>query len=265
MEMVSASKMRRAQEMMFAGRPYADQVAALISGIAASLGPQDEIHPLLDRRPANKIGLILVTPDRGLCGALPGNVIRLAEQTVAQASGSSLSFVTMGRKGRTWMLRRGFEVVADLSGLKDRPSLLEIQPAARVAISGYTDGTFDRVDLIYTDFISTSNQRPRRRQLLPVEIPDDTDQRWPDFLFEPTPYEVLSQLLPRYIEVLIYQAVLEAQASEHSARMIAMHNATENARELVQELTLSYNNARQASITNEILEIAAGAETLRDR
>ncbi len=265
MEMVSASKMRRAQEMMFAGRPYADQVATLISAIAASLGPQDEIHPLLDRRPANKIGLILVTPDRGLCGVLPGNVIRLAEQTVAQSSDSALSFVTVGRKGRSWMLRRGFDVVADLSGLEDRPSLLDTQPAARVAISGYTDGSFDRVDLIYTDFVSTSNQRPRRRQLLPVEIPDEPDQRWPDYLFEPTPYEVLSQLLPRYIEVLIYQAVLEAKASEHSARMIAMHNATENARELVQELTLSYNNARQASITNEILEIAAGAETLRAR
>ena len=265
MEMVSASKMRRAQEMMFAGRPYADQVATLISVIAASLGPQDEIHPLLDRRPANKVGLILVTPDRGLCGALPGNVIRLTEQTIAQAGDSKLSFVTVGRKGRSWMLRRGFEVVADLSGLQDRPSLLDIQPAAQVAIGGYIDRSFDRVDLIYTDFVSTSNQRPRRRQLLPVEIPDDSDQRWPDYLFEPTPYEVLSQLLPRYIEVLIYQAVLEAKASEHSARMIAMHNATENARELVQELTLSYNNARQASITNEILEIAAGAETLRDR
>ena len=265
MEMVSASKMRRAQEMMFAGRPYADQVAALISAIAASLGPQDEIHPLLDRRPANKIGLVLVTPDRGLCGVLPGNVIRLAEQTVAQARDSALSFVTVGRKGRSWMLRRGFDVVADLSGLEDRPSLLDTQPAARVAISGYTDGSFDRVDLIYTDFVSTSNQRPRRRQLLPVEIPDEPDQRRPDYLFEPTPYEVLSQLLPRYIEVLIYQAVLEAKASEHSARMIAMHNATENARELVQELTLTYNNARQASITNEILEIASGAETLRAR
>lgn len=265
MEMVSASKMRRAQEMMFAGRPYADQVAALISGISASLGPQDEIHPLLARRPANKIGLILITPDRGLCGALPGNVIRLAEQTIAQATDSQLSFVTVGRKGRSWMLRRSFEVVADLSGLKDRPSLLEIQPAAQVAIAGYTDGTFDRVDLIYTDFVTTSNQQPRRRQLLPAEIPEGTGQRWPDFLFEPSPYEVLSQLLPRYIEVLIYQAVLEAKASEHSARMIAMHNATENARELVQELTLSYNNARQASITNEILEISAGAETLRDR
>ncbi len=265
MEMVSASKMRRAQEMMFAGRPYADQVASLISDISASLGPQDTIHPLLERRPANKIGILLITPDRGLCGALPGNVIRLAEQTVAQAKDSALSFVTVGRKGRTWMLRRGFEVVADLSGLKDRPSLLEIQPAAQVAISGYTDGTFDRVDLVYTDFISTSNQQPRRRQLLPAEVPEESDERRGDFLFEPTPYEVLSQLLPRYIEVLIYQAVLEAQASEHSARMIAMHNATENARELVQELTLSYNNARQASITNEILEIAAGAETLRDR
>lgn len=259
MEMVSAVKMRRAQAAVIASRPYAEKMAELLASLAANnsgLG-----HPLLGVRPIKRIGLVLITSDRGLCGALNINVIRTAAAYSLEQS-TPAGLVTIGRRGRDWMSRRGVEIVADLPTLPDRPALLDIAPAARVVMDGYASGAFDAVYLVYSDFRSTTSQVARRKQLLPVELARGTSQQLADYIFEPSADAVLNDLLPRFVESEIYEAVLESRASEHSARMIAMHNATANAEDVVEDLTLSYNKARQAGITREILEIASGAEAL---
>ena len=262
MEMVSAVKMRRAQASAVSGRPYADRTMALLSGLVgrADLG---ELHPLLEQRPIDRIAVIVITSDRGLTGALNANVIREAGTFLQTARPKPVSVVTVGRRGRDWLARHGVDILADFSGLPDRPSVLDISPIARLMIDGYTAGDFDQVNLIHSRFQSTTVQRPQVLQLLPIEPPTGFGRRYADFVFEPDPAQVLGLLLPRFVEVQIYHALLEARASEHSARMVAMHNATQNANEVVQELTLSYNKARQASITTEILEIASGAEALQ--
>lgn len=259
MEMVSAVKMRRAQAAVIASRPYAEKMAELLASLAANnsgLG-----HPLLGVRPIKRIGLVLITSDRGLCGALNINVIRTAA-TYSLEQSTPAGLVTIGRRGRDWMSRRGVEIVADLPTLPDRPALLDIAPAARVVMDSYASGAFDAVYLVYSDFRSTTSQVARRKQLLPVELARGTSQQLADYIFEPSADAVLNDLLPRFVESEIYEAVLESRASEHSARMIAMHNATANAEDVVEDLTLSYNKARQAGITREILEIASGAEAL---
>jgi F-type H+-transporting ATPase subunit gamma len=265
MEMVSAAKLRRAQSSVLASRPYAEQLRELIATLGSMAGQGDETHPLLERRPVRESALVLVTPDRGLTGAMVGNVLR-AGATFVQERGGNPTIVAVGRKGRDWMIRRGRNVVAEFTGL-DRPSIdRDIQPIARLITERFVNGTVDEVSIIFARFHSTTNQRPVRIQLLPVEQPAasaEGQSRYANFLFEPSPAEVLAAILPRYVEVQLYQALLESLASEHAARMIAMHNATENARDIVKSLTLSYNKARQAGITKEILEIASGAEALR--
>ena len=262
MEMVSAVKMRRAVELVGASRPYAKTMADLIAGLAQLTGGAGETDPLLIQRPVQRIGLIVVTGDRGLAGALNANIIRgaahfIAEQTVPMQS------LTIGRKGRDFLARHGGDVIAEVSGLSERPTLLDVQPITTVAINGYREGRFDQVNLIYAKYLSTTHQEVAIVQLLPVVPPPGGDQKPVDYIFEPDPQTVLAELLPRYVEIEVFQAVLEAGASDHSARMVAMHNATQNARDVVQELTLSYNKARQASITTEILEISAGADALK--
>jgi F-type H+-transporting ATPase subunit gamma len=174
-----------------------------------------------------------------------------------------VSVITIGRRGRDWVVRHGLDIVADVSQLGDRPTLLDTSPAARVVIDGYEQGRFDAVHLVYNRFVSTTVQRVEERQLLPVEPAGEVGRHFAEYIFEPDPATVLGQLLPRLIEVQVYQTVLESLASEHSARMVAMHNATQNAHEVIQELTLSYNKARQSGITKEILEISSGAEALQ--
>lgn len=262
MEMVAAVKMRRAQEAVAASRPYAESMADLVGGLAQALVRGDELDPLLVQRPVQRIGLIVITGDRGLCGSLNTNVIRRAARFILEQN-VPVQSMAIGKKGRDWLLRHGGGLVAEVSGLPERPALIQIAPITTLAIDGYRTGRFDRVDVIYSRFISTTRQEAVQRQLLPVVAPERVARTRFDYLFEPDPATVLSHLLPRYVEVEVYQSVLEAQASEHSARMIAMHNATQNAREVVLELTLSYNKARQAGITKEILEIAAGAEALK--
>ncbi|HLG51880.1 MAG: ATP synthase F1 subunit gamma [Chloroflexi bacterium] len=262
MEMVSAVKMRRAQEAVGASRPYAQRMAELVAGLARVASQVDEVDPLLAERPVQRIGLIVITGDRGLCGAFNTNVIRRAAQFIVNQP-VPVQTMAIGRKGRDWLIRHGSEVIAEVSGLPDRPSLLDIAPITTIAIDGYRSGRFDRVEIIYNRFVSTLRQETEQRQILPVVPIDGMESRFIDYIFEPDPITVLAQLLPRYVEVLVYQSVLESVASEHSARMVAMHNATQNAREVIEELTLSYNKARQAGITKEILEIAAGAEALR--
>jgi len=261
MEMVAAVKMRRAQAAVLASRPYAERMGLLLAGLAAHQ-PADAGHPLLQRRPVERTALVLVTADRGLCGALNVNVLRQAASFILE-SRVPVSVVTIGRKGRDWMVRHGRDVIADASQLGDRPTLLDTAPIARVVVDGYVQKRFDAVYLVYSQFVSTTVQRVVQRQLLPAEPAAEAGRHFAEYIFEPDPATVLNQLLPRLIEVQVYQAVLEGLASEHSARMVAMHNATQNAQDVIQELTLSYNKARQSSITKEILEIASGAEALQ--
>jgi F-type H+-transporting ATPase subunit gamma len=264
MEMVSAAKLRRAQASVLASRPYAEQLRELIATLGSAAGQGDEVHPLLQRRPVRESALVLVTPDRGLTGAMVGNVLRAGANFV-QERGGNPTIVAVGRKGRDWMIRRARNVVAEFTGL-DRPTVDDIQPIAKIITDRFISGQVDEVSIIFARFHSTTNQRPVRVQILPVEPPAagaEGRSRYADFLFEPSPAEVLAAILPRYVEVQLYQALLESLASEHAARMVAMHNATENARDIVKSLTLSYNKARQAGITKEILEISSGAEALR--
>lgn len=261
LEMVAAARLRHAQSAVLASRPYAEQLSALISTLSATTSGTDDVHPLLQRRPVANSMLILITPDRGLAGAMVGNVLR-AGTTFAMERNPRI--IAVGRKGRDWLSRRGRNLVAEVTPVPNRPGLADIQDVGRIAVEEFTAGAVDEVVLIFTKFISSSQQRPQRVQLLPIEPPEGVDtSRYANFLFEPSPAEVLAAVLPRYVEVQIYQALLESRASEESARMIAMHNATENAKDVVKSLTLSYNKARQAGITKEILEISGGAEALR--
>ena len=264
MEMVSAAKLRRAQAAVESSRPYAEQLRALIGTLGGAVSGGDELHPLLQRRPVRHSTLILVTPDRGLTGALVGNLIRAGAAYVAERDPKP-SVIAVGRRGRDWMVRHGASLVAEFTGM-DRPALSDVSPIARIVTDEFAAGRVDEVQLVYARFHSVSSQRPVRVPLLPVQPAkgEAESQRYANFIFEPSPEEVLAAILPRYVGVQIYQAILESLASEHGARMIAMHNATENAKDIVRSLTLTYNKARQAGITKEILEIAGGAEALRE-
>ncbi len=268
MEMVSASRMRRATQRVVATRPYTERISAVIASLAGAAGVaagEDVSFPLLDKRPIQRAELILITPDKGLTGAMNSNVIRRASRYILNEAGVPVSVVAVGRKGRDFMVRYRREVVAEFTALGDYPTLDQINPIAQVAVDDFVSGKVDAVFLVYTRFINTLTQRPELQQLLPVEPPAAAADGGPkaNFIFEPSPEAVLNSLLPRYVDQQVYRAVLESIASEHSARMVAMRNATDNARDLVSDLTLSYNKARQAQITREVSEIAAGANALR--
>jgi len=266
MEMVAASRMRRAQQAVLAARPYAERIRAMLGDLAAMTSPQEEVRsfPLLERRPIKRIQVILVTADRGLAGALNTNVIRRAVDFMTRERSEPLEnfdIVAVGRKGRDFLVRYGWPMVAEFTRISDRPSLDAIRPIAELATEDFVNGRVDAVFVIYTHFINTLRQEPRVLQLLPIEPPEGTGAI-SDYIFEPDPVTVLEALLPRFIEMQLYRVMLEAAASEHSARMVAMRNATQNALDLVAELTLTYNKARQAQITREVSEIAAGANAL---
>lgn len=270
MELVSASKMRRAQRNVLATRPYTDRLYDVMGELTTrSLGGTSD-HPLLRAHPAVKsVALIMITPDRGLAGALNSNILRAASRFLLDQRnlGRTTAVLAVGKKGRDFIVRTGQNLEADIIGLGDTPLLLDILPVATVAINGFSPddqgySRFDEVYLLYSEFVNTLMQRPKLRRFLPVEAPADTGATSTDYTYEPNREEVLDQLLPRFVEVQLYQAILESIASEHSARMIAMRNANDNASELVRDLTLTYNKARQAAITNEISEIAAGAAAL---
>lgn len=261
MEAVAASKMRRAQEAALASREYADKANEVLTYLASQPRRGPIPSPLLLQREVNAIGLLLITPDRGLAGPLVSNILRAALDFVKQQE-VPVSVVAVGRKGAALLARHNYRMHAVFTDIRDLPSTAEIGPIARLAIDDYTAGVFDKVYIGYTDFVNTLVQRPVIRLLLPVE-PALPEQRLPTvYTFEPDPQTILNELVPRLTLLQIYQAILEAQASEHSARMVAMRNATENAQELAQDLTLTYNKARQTAITLEILDIAGGAEAL---
>jgi F-type H+-transporting ATPase subunit gamma len=258
MQFVAASKLKRAQEATLASRPYSTKLEEVLADLATVLSGSD--HPLLAHREGGKRLLVLITTDRGLAGALNSNTIRFASREIIDNPGD-LSVVTVGRKGRDAMRRSRVPLEAHFAGFGDRPSFADVLPVARLVSDDFLAGTYDRVDVIYSRFISTLSQRPVLATLLPIRASDDTEGiPGNQFIFEPSPAAVLETLLPRYVATRLYQAVLEAKASEESSRMVAMKNATENAETLIDDLTLAYNKVRQANITREMIEIATGAQ-----
>ncbi|MCH8008411.1 MAG: ATP synthase F1 subunit gamma [Chloroflexi bacterium] len=264
MELVAASKMRRAQEAALAGRPYAERLTWVLADLAETLPlmDPDTLHPLLRRREVKSTGIVLITPNRGLSGGLPANIIRRATDLVAELNGAA-KIVAVGRKGRDFFRRTDVPIRAEFSDLGDYPDYADALPIARVVIDDYLAGEYDQVFLVYAFFVNTLSQEPRARQLLPVEPAQDAETMSVDYLYEPGRAEVLAQLLPRYVEMEIYEAVLEGMASEQSARMVAMRNATDAAKEMIDDLTLTYNKARQEQITKELLDIVGGVEGLK--
>jgi F-type H+-transporting ATPase subunit gamma len=257
MQFVAASKLKRAQDATLAARPYSEVIDEVLADLATVLSGED--HPLLAEREGGKRLLVLVTTDRGLAGPLNTNTIRFAAREITDHPGD-LAVVTVGRKGRDSMRRAGVPLEAHFAGFGDRPAFADVIPLARLITDDFLEGKIGRVDIVYSRFVTTLTQRPEMDRLLPIEPSEDTEGiPGNQFIFEPDAATVLTQLLPRYVATRLFQAILEAKASEESSRMVAMKNATENAEELIEDLTLSYNKVRQSNITREMIEIASGA------
>ena len=261
MSMIAASKMRRAQEIALNARPYAEHMRVLLSDLAAQPQDEDQIHPLLKRREIKKAQLILITPDRGLTGGLNINVNRRAGQFIVeeQKKDISLNVVAIGKKGRDFMARTGQDLRGVFVDMDDRPTLADTTPISRIVIDDYASREVDAVYLAYGQFVSTTVQTPVVQSLLPVDPAELDPKKAVGYIYEPSAIEVLSALLPRFVEVQVYHAMLEAQASEQSSRMVAMRNATDNANVMVDDLTLEMNKVRQDTITKELLDIIGGA------
>jgi F-type H+-transporting ATPase subunit gamma len=256
--------MRRAQERVTQSRPYSDRLREVLADLASIQLDAEELKqfPLLDARPVKKTALIMITPDRGLAGALNSNIIRRGAQYIRQEAGVPVEAIAVGKKGRDFLVRTRQELVASFIGLGDRPSLDDVRPIAEVAINDYLEGKVDAVHIIYPKFVNTLTQQATLVQLLPIERPEGAGSTV-DYIFEPAPVDVLNAILPRYIEVVLYQTILETVASFYSAQMVAMRNASDNAKELIDDLSLTLNKVRQAQITNEVAEISAGANAFR--
>ncbi len=262
MEMVAASKMRKAQDRMRAARPYGERIRRVAGNLSHAL--TDYSHPFLEEREAIKaVGLIAVTSDKGLCGGLNTNVLRLALSRMKEwdAEGKKLQVTAVGNKGLGFMLRAGANVVSQLTGLGDTPHLEKLIGPTKVLLDAYLQGEIDVVYIAYTRFINTMKQEPVIEQLLPLSgelAGSNSPNRW-DYIYEPEAKAVIDELLLRYVEALLYQSVAENMASEQSARMVAMKSASDNAKNVIAELRLVYNKARQAAITKELTEIVSGA------
>ncbi len=259
MQFVAASKLKRAQDATLASRPYREKIDEVLADLASVLDA--ETHPLLARREGGRRLFVVLTTDRGLAGPLNTNTVRFALKEILEHEGEA-AVVTVGRKGRDALRRAHLPLKAHFSGFGDRPSFADVTPLTRLITDDFLAGTYDRIDLVFPTFVSTLVQRPVLEQLLPIQPSDSAAVGIPgnQFIFEPNPGTVLRQLLPRYVATRVYQAVLETTASEMSSKMVAMKNATENAEELIEDLTLSYNKVRQANITREMIEIASGAQ-----
>ena len=269
MEMVSASKMRRAQRNVLATRPYADRLRDVMSSLMARAGGSRKGTLLEVRTEVKNVALILITPDRGLAGSLVANILRRTARFVVdeKAKGRNVKVLAIGKKGRDFLNRSGQDLLAEVTKLGDYPKLADILGVSTNVIQGFLKGDFDEAYIVYSQFVNTLVQRPAVRRILPVEADQSTPapaSASSNYNYEPDEDVVLKDLLPRFAEVQIYQALLEAIASEHSARMVAMRNATDNAKDLRRELSLTYNKTRQANITKEVSEIASGAAALAD-
>jgi F-type H+-transporting ATPase subunit gamma len=268
MQFVAASKMKRAQDAALATRPYREKIDEIVADVASVLSPDAieqvasmgvEFHAMLGGRTEGRRLIVLVTTDRGLAGPLNTNVIRYAMREILETSGD-VALVTVGRKGRDAMRRAGVPIVASFPGFGDRPSFADVNPLAVLLNEEYMAGGTREIDIIYPRYISTLVQRPTLERLVPVATPEDSAGiPGGQFIFEPNPLLVFEAIIPRWLATRLYQVILEAKASEESSRMVAMKSATENAEELIEDLTLSYNKVRQANITREMIEIATGA------
>lgn len=260
MEMVAASKMRKAQDSMAASRPYATNIRNVIGHIA--LGNLEYRHPYMEERETKRVGYIVVSTDRGLCGGLNTNLFKkvLSDAAEKQASGAEVEFGVIGSKATSFFNSMGAKVSAQISGLGDSPSLTDLVGSVKVMLKAYDDGEIDKLYVVYNKFVNTMTQEATMDQLLPLPKSDDEEisHRW-DYIYEPDANVLLDQLLVRYIESQVYQGVVENIACEQASRMVAMKAATDNAGELIKDLQLVYNKARQAAITQELGEIVAGA------
>jgi F-type H+-transporting ATPase subunit gamma len=261
MEMIASSKMRKAQERGLAGRPYSDKIKQVIADLAALSQVNGDTHPLLRKRPINKIAILHITPDRGLVGGLDANLNRKTGTFILQQK-AEVSMVLVGRRGIDYMRRYQRGIKAEFSKLGDKPSLVDTLPISHIIIDEYTRCEVDMVYIAYAQYINVMRQVPVIEQILPVVPLESTTHNNFDYIFEPSSNSVLERLLPRFVESEIYHTILESIASEQSARMVAMRNATESANELTESLTLAYYKARQESITSELLDIVGGASAI---
>jgi len=261
MEMVATAKMRRTQQRALEGRPYTDKIRQVIADLAIEPRVKGKRLPLLEKREVKKISVVYIGTDRGLCGGLNTNLNRfLAEFILRQKV--PVTVITVGRKARAFARIAKLNVRAEFGGIGDRATMLETMPISRVVIDDYSKGEADFIYLIYPRFISTMLQRPTIQALLPIEPTKLPPGQVAEYIYEPDPFSVLNALLPRFVEMEVYHAILELIASEQSARMVAMRNAGDNAEDLMKGLTLSLNKARQEMITKEICDISGGAEAL---
>ena len=260
MEMVAASKMRKAQDRMNQSRPYADKMREVIAHLA--LSHPEYKHLYLQQRELKRVGYIVVSSDRGLCGGLNINLFKqvLADAGKQQSAGAEVEFAVVGSKATSFFNNMGAKVVSQISGLGDNPSLTDLVGSVKVMLNAYDNGEIDRLFIVYNKFVNTMTQKPTIDQLLPLPKSDDDaiKHRW-DYIYEPDAQAILEHLLVRYTESQVYQGVVENLACEQAARMVAMKSATDNAGDLIDDLQLVYNKARQASITQELGEICAGA------
>ena len=261
MSLIAASKMRRAQLAVTDGRPYAEKIHEVIATLAAQPTDDDTIHPLLATRPVSTVGMVVITPDRGLAGGMHANVNRQVARFIL-GSDATVRSIVVGRKGRDFLVRYTDTVQAVFTDLSDRVSLADTTAISRLVIDGYTEREFDEVHLAYMRFVSTVQQEPVIERILPVEPAALESAQRVGYIYEPDPVTVLSALLPQFVEMQVYHAILESIASEQSARMVAMRNATDNANQLASDLTLVMNKLRQDSITNELLDLVGGQVAL---
>ena len=262
MKMVAAAKLRRTQEAVVAARPFAAKLQEVLSRIVASSGGELK-DPLLEVREVKKVGFVIVAADRGLAGGYNANLLRSAVVTLAKYRDVETGIITVGRKAETFFKKRNYPVEGEFSYINDVPTIEEVGLITDRIREYYTQGIYDEVYLVYTEFISAMQQKPKSMKLLPIEPPTGTELEEVDYIYEPTPQEVMGQLLPMYLQNQVFGKIMEAKASEHGARMTAMDSATSNASDMIGRLTLSYNRARQAAITREISEIVGGAEALK--
>jgi F-type H+-transporting ATPase subunit gamma len=262
MSLIAASKMRRAQNAVLQGRPYAEKIREIIAHLAAQPGDDwAESQPLLEVRPVQRIGLLAITPDRGLAGGLHSSINRRVAQFILQQP-APVRTIIVGRKGRDFMVRSGQDLKAVFTDLGDRPSLTDTTPISSMLIEAYTEGEVDEVYIAYARFVSTMAQQAVVEKLLPVTPASLTGTERVGYIYEPDALTVLGALLPQFVDMEVYHTLLEAIASEQSARMVAMRNATDNANSLSEELTLVMNKLRQDSITNELLDLVGGQVAL---
>lgn len=265
MEMVAASKMRKTQDRMRASKPYATKIYNVVRHIARATS--EYRHPFMENREIKRIGVIVVTSDRGLCGGLNSNLLRETIRVLRQwqHEGKEIDLCVVGRKGQAFFRRVGGRVIASIDQLGDKPGVKDLIGAVKVMLDAFYQGEIDALHVVYNEFVNTMTQRPTVKQLLPLpkaeEESKELGHHW-DYIYEPDAKELLDALLERYIELQVYQAVVENIACEQAAKMIAMKSATDNAGDLIKEFQLAYNKARQAAITQELAEIVGGADAL---